>query len=416
MNYSLAIDLGTTTIVGAKVDLNTNEIMEKVTIFNPQAFTGGDVLTRVKSISDDDSLLHKLSKSTVDAINEIIEKLGAKDAKEIALAGNTIMEHIFLNISPKTLAKVPYRPAFKESKKIKAKEIGIDVNKDCPLFVFPIIGGFVGGDTVSAILGTDTFDSEDNILIVDIGTNSEIVLHTRDKTWSAATPAGPAFEGGEITHGMKATKGAIEGISLNDHKIKLKIISSMQATGICGSGLIDITAFMLDNGLMEPSGRIKDSDEVDSFLSEKLRKVKNTDNDENSEDNELVLYKGAHAEVTLTQADIRALQFAKSALRSGMDVLLEKASLGESDIDKVIITGTFGINLKVENLIKIGLLSEHWKKIIFPVENACLLGAKYALTNINGKDKADEIAEKTSYLSLSGSKRFEKAFFKNLNF
>lgn len=419
----IAIDLGSTTIAGALVELNgnlkDNSIIKKLTVLNPQREIGADILARVKAAMDDKSVLKDMTDMAVNAINDIISGLcdgsaeKEKQVEIITIAGNTVMEHILLGVDPSGLGKVPYRPAFKESQILKASEIGL--NADCDVYIFPIIGGFVGGDAVSVILGEEFYEDNLNTISIDIGTNSEIILATKAGTiHGASVPAGPAFEAGEIRHGMVASPGAIEKVIIENDRLTVKTIGGKsKAKGICGSGLVEAVSVCLKAGLIDNTGRIIDSDEVDGPLARHIKK--DTHSDANEADNVIVLYKGAEIEIALTQADIRALQFAKAACMAGITMLLQKTKLAPKDIDQVFIAGTFGAHLDKSHLAAIKLIDEIWLDKVKVIGDGALTGAVKALTK-EGQSKADKIAADCKYLSLSGSKNFESEFIKEMGF
>jgi uncharacterized 2Fe-2S/4Fe-4S cluster protein (DUF4445 family) len=311
------------------------------------------------------------------------------------------MEHLFLGVSPEPLSRVPYKPAFKEARTVDA-----GVGLECGLYVFPLIGGFVGGDAVAVALTLGMPGGDKPVLAIDIGTNSEILLSSGGVLYATSAAAGPAFEGGEVKSGMVAAPGAIQGIKIEGDTVILDVIGKGTPKGICGSGLIEAAASLLEAGIIESTGRIKDRDEVESNLSSRIKA--------GTEGNSFTLYRGASGEVSLTQDDIRALQTAKSATSAGVTMLLMKAGIGPEDIATVYIAGAFGSHLKEEGLRAIGLLDEAWTDIR-TVGDAALEGAVLALDD-ERKRQAEAIARQARYVSLSGSAHFEREFIKNMNF
>ena len=405
----VAFDVGTTTVVGSSVDLERGVVGGTLTHQNPQIEFGGDILTRIRALADDPSLLGEMQKRVVDTCNEIIGGLlGEAEPAVIAAAGNSVMTHILLGVSPAPLSKVPYRPAFKDGRVTGALELGLRGAKGAVLYTFPLIGGFVGGDTVSVILALGLHGRKDTTLTVDIGTNSESVLVHDGVIYTAAAPAGPAFEGGEIRHGMIAGPGAIERVTLEGDRCKVGVIGGGTPLGLCGSGLLDGVAVLLEAGVIDSSGRIVDSDEVESNLGLKVK--------EDGEGNHFILSKTARGEVVLCQADIRALQMAKSAIRSGITMLLKKAKIAPEDIDEVFIAGTFGSHLDLGGLNTIGILEECWLDKVSSVGGAALDGAVLAAISEDRRLEAEAIAREAKYISLSGSKHFEREFIEQMNF
>ncbi len=295
----IAIDLGTTTIVGSAIDLATGRAIGCVSLPNPQSRWGLDVLTRIEAIREDGRLVKTLSDATVGAINEIIHRLvdRVEDIREIGVAGNSVMEHILLGISPEPIARIPFRPVFRDAKRLKALSIGVDVMDRTMLYTFPLVSGFVGGDAVSVIfyLGLHRVDSP--TLAIDIGTNSEIILATRGRIFATSTPAGPAFEGGNIGCGMVAGRGAISEVRIDGERVSVETIGSVLPEGICGSGIVDCVSALLASGVMDRSGRIKTRDELPDNLSNRI--------EESPEGNAFVLYRSARKKIVLSQKDVR---------------------------------------------------------------------------------------------------------------
>ena len=407
MERGIAIDIGTTTIAGSLVEIATGLVLGTSTLPNPQARWGSDVLSRIKAAEEGPGALGELTGSLVEALNGLIRGLGAEGVVGITAAGNSVMEHILLGVSPAPLARPPYRPAFTEARVLPASEVGLEVNSEIPLYVFPLIGGFVGGDAVAVALHLGLGTSAGNTLAIDIGTNSEIILGAGGSLFATSAAAGPAFEAGGIRYGMTARRGAIEGVETRGESVRLDVIGGVAPVGICGSGLVEAASALLKAGVMDASGRIKDPDEVDTNLSVRIKA--------GEEGNSFVLYKGASGTVTLTQADIRSLQVAKSAIRAGVSVVLKKAGIGPVDIDSTYIAGAFGSSLKPEGLAAIGLLDAVWAENTEFIGDAALKGAELALRN-DKKAEAGELARKTRYVPLSGSRHFEKEFIRNMDF
>jgi len=405
--FGAAIDLGTTTLAGSLVDLATGEALASSAAPNPQYRWGRDVVSRIDAAIKDASTLEELSFAARQACLALIEGLAGERkglVREITVAGNSAMEHIFLGISPETLSRVPYRPAFKDARTLPAREAGIDLEAN--LYVFPLIGGFVGGDAVAVALSLGFGRGKGTELVIDIGTNSEIILAHGGEIFATSAAAGPAFEGGEVAQGMVAATGAIEGVAIEGESVRLSVIGSAAPKGICGSGLIEAVHALIGAGVIDKSGRIADPDEIGTNLASRIK----TGNDGNS----FVLYRGAKGEVSLTQADVRALQTAKSATRAGMNILLEKAGLLPGAVEKVYVAGAFGSRLSQGSLKGIGLLHALWENVEY-VGDAALKGAEMALSEEH-RTEAGEIAKKARYVPLSGSARFEREFIRNMDF
>jgi uncharacterized 2Fe-2S/4Fe-4S cluster protein (DUF4445 family) len=369
---------------------------------------GRDLLSRINAIAGEPTLLKELSSVLVSACNELIGEIAARDdVKEITAAGNTVMEHILLNVSPTPLGKVPYKPAFKEARRLRAAQVGFDVAEEVPLYTFPIIGGFVGGDAVAVALALEMKHTERAILVIDIGTNSEIILSAKGLLTATSAAAGPAFEASELSSGMVAAPGAIQGVEIDGDHVALDVIGGVAPKGVCGSGLVAGATALIRAGVIEPSGRIKDPAEMDNNLSTRIKF--------DGEENRFILFRGSAGEISFTQKDIRALQVAKSAIRAGVSILLKRAKLLAAEVDSVYIAGAFGSKLDEKGLSTIGLIDESWIGKIEFIGDAALKGAALALSD-TAKSRAEELAGSVRYVSLSGSPHFEEEFISNMNF
>jgi len=412
--YGIAIDIGSTTLAGALVELAGPKRLASASAPNPQRPYGSDVLARVEKINSNPALLQEMRDSVRESCNKIISEvlteagIDKKDIVEVSAAGNSVMEHIFMGIDPEPMGRVPYKPAFKESRFITTGEVGLNLRSDTPFYLFPMIGGFVGGDAVSVALAEGMAQSKENTLIIDIGTNSEILLSTADGLYAAAAAAGPAFEGGQIASGMTAEKGAITGIEINEDSVTLEVIGGVAPKGICGSGIIDVITALLKAGVIEPGGRIKSRSEINTNLSTRITEA--------GDGNSFTLFKGPGAEITVSQADVRALQVAKAAISSGISIVLGKAGLGAKEVENILVAGAFGSNITEEGLCGIGLFDADWQGRSRSIGNAVLDGTTLTLCSEAQRAKADEIGRIARYVSLSGSKHFEQEFINRIDF
>lgn len=405
--FGVAFDIGTTTVVGALVDLSTGEAIGAKAMPNPQSRWGRDVISRINAVLGDARLCAEMSRSVVGACNSIIDSLRPEGGiKEITAAGNTVMTHLLLGVSPEPLSRVPYKPSFKEAKTLAAEESGF-LTAGASLYTLPLIGGFVGGDTTAVIIALGLDKRPGVTLALDIGTNSEIVLCAGGAIYATSAAAGPAFEGGQISAGMSAAKGAISSVAIDPDGVRLEVIGSVAPIGICGSGVVDAVSGLIGAGVIDATGMIKGRDEVAGNLSNRIKGKDGI--------NSFVLYKGPKGEITLTQQDVRALQSAKAAIKAGIMMLLKKAGLGISDIEKVYIAGAFGSNMKKEGLASIGILEKEWLDRVESAGDAALNGAVMALSD-EGRREAEAAALKVKYVSLSGSAHFEREFIKDMDF
>lgn len=406
--FGVAFDVGTTTVVGASVDLSTGKSLSTVSAPNPQARWGRDVISRINAIVERPGLLDEMQRAVAGACNGIIERLKVPGpVTAVTAAGNPVMESILLGISPEPLSRIPYRPAFTEAQRVEAQRLGFTTPAGVPLYALPLVGGFVGGDAVAVILSLGLGKAPFPTLAIDIGTNSEIILSSGGNIYATSAAAGPAFEGGELKYGMTARNGAIQGVKIEGDDLTLDVIGGVAPVGICGSGLIEAASELIKAAVIDRSGRIRGRDEIPNNLSSRIR--------EEADGNAFVLCRGPKGEVSLTQSDIRALQTAKSSTRAGILMLLKKAGITASEVGRVYIAGAFGSHLEKEGLKTIGLLDEGWLDNVSSVGDAALTGATEALDD-GKKLEAEELARLVKYVPLSGSSHFEKEFIRNMNF
>ena len=275
--YGVAFDLGTTTLVGTLVDLQDGRELGVAACMNPQVASGDDVVSRILRVREDVSSLGQMQEAVVESLNGLIAQLTAEcgvapeRVYEVAVAGNTTMQHLFCGIDPSALGEVPFPPAYNRGLMLEAAEVGLAVNPCGRLYVFPNIGGFVGGDTVAGVLATSVHRAEEPVLFVDIGTNGEIVLGLKGQLLATSTAAGPAFEGARIAAGMRATDGAIEKIVRSDGDLLYNVIGNTPPSGICGTALIDLAAELLRMGVIDPTGRILSTGDAPSDLPPAVR-------------------------------------------------------------------------------------------------------------------------------------------------
>jgi len=415
--FGAAFDIGTTTIVGSLVNLCDGSELAITSKMNPQVSFGDDVLSRIQHSCSCPDCLDELHNSIKAAIVEMIDNLSRQadidreHIYEAAFAGNTTMEHLLCGIDPAPLGAVPFVPAHTRGLILNANELGIPINHRGKAYIFPLIGGFVGGDTVAGVLATNLAGRQGPVLMIDIGTNGEIVLANNGRLWAASTAAGPAFEGARITHGMRATTGAIEKTVFDDD-IRYSVIGNVPAVGLCGSALIDLAAEMLKSGMITSTGQLLGPDQ----LPPQLPKAISQRIYENSDGQIEFLISQADQgrkdlRVVLTQRDIRELQLAVGAIRAGVKIMLKKAGVKAEEISRVLIAGGFGSFIRRTNAQIIGLLPteiEH-RKINY-VGNVSLAGAKWALLSSNARRGAEELARKTKHIELSLDTNFQMEF------
>lgn len=416
----IAIDLGTTTIVGSLVEMLTGKIMAVKAITNPQATYGADVISRVNYSNSEPGGLVKLQAIVIEAINEIIEMLcESTDTKfreiyEMSLAGNTIMNHLFLGVNPQFIAEAPYIPAFRKSQKFMAEELGLAMLPRGPVSTLPNISGYVGGDITGFILACDLHKKDKFTLGIDVGTNGEIVFGSKEKLICCSTAAGPAFEGGQISCGMRAMEGALDKYFIDEEQVFFHVIGDVEPKGICGTGLIDIVAEMVRFGIVDETGKIIDPGTFAGPDWLRKRIVHNGTNYDFAIVSEEDL--GAKQSLFFKQQDIRELQLAKSAVAAGITILMKELNVEIDAIDEVLIAGAFGSYLNKYNALRIGLIPNIAPEKIKFVGNAASMGAKKFLLSKNARREAEEIINSTKYIELSMRMDFQEIFTEKMFF
>ena len=407
-HYSVVLDIGTTTLWGQLIDLTNGATLAESSEYNPQISYGDDVITRIV-YSQKKGGLKKLQELAITAINRIINDLLKKSGKDrrfishLTAAGNTVMTHILLGLNPKYIRESPYTPVANFIPPVRAIRLGVEVEDFVYLYTFPSVASYVGGDIVSGILGSGVYQRKDLTLYIDIGTNGEIVLGNADWLLTASCSAGPAFEGGGVKFGMRATEGAIEDFDIHPTTFEPMIltIGMVKPKGICGSGIINIVAELLEAGVISPNGKFnvelniprirKGPDGFEYVLAWK-------------EETQI------EEDVTITEADIDNVMRAKAAMFAGCHSLLEKASLTVSDLSQIVIAGAFGDYIDLEKAITIGLLPElPLEKVLF-IGNGSLLGAKLISLSNEMLDDGERIARKMTNVELSEDRSFMEKY------
>ena len=401
----LAIDLGTTKVAGYLVDLDGGQTLAAKGIINPQVSYGEDIISRINRVvkSPDEGV--QLQKLAVDAVNELCADLCAEagvkpeEIVEAVVVGNTAMHHLFLRLPVKQLALSPFVPAASRMLEVRAGEMGLNIAPGAYIHLLPNIAGFVGADHVSMLLATDAWQAKRTTVALDIGTNTEVSLICKGKITTTSCPSGPAFEGGHIKYGMRAATGAIERLRIDGGRIHYQTIDGALPVGICGSGIVDALAQLHVAEIIDEGGRIINN-------QPRVRTYKGQ--------HEFILVskeerKGKPA-ITITQSDVRELQLAKAAIRTGIQTLLETSGCAEDDIKQVIIAGAFGTYIDVASAVAIGMLPPLPLNRFRQVGNAAGMGAKLALISLKSRVKAQAIASRVSYIELASSPGFRPTF------
>jgi len=420
--YGLAFDIGTTSIVGRLINLSDGRICATVSSANPQARYGADVISRIAHGSSDAGLqdLHDCITACLNTLaQQAAQSAGIETSGifEIVAAGNTTMSHLLLKLPVKQLGQAPYRAySLLEANRTPA-EIGIRINPAGNVCVMPNIAGFVGSDTVAAALACELDTSGARTLLVDIGTNGEIVLTANGQMVAASCAAGPALEGAGIEFGSRAQAGAIERVVLNDKQIDVDVIGGTDPVSICGSGLIDAVALLLETGVLDATGRFVNTEELDPFVPGFIKSRLTSYNDAPAF--ALVgTLRGTRWEngVFLTQKDIRQFQLAKAAIHAGIQIMLMQLELSTSDVQKLLLAGAFGNYIRQESAVRTGLLPQIPIQNIHFVGNAAGTGAEMALISRQARARAARLAREIKYLEIANSPEFQAVFADNLLF
>lgn len=402
----LAIDIGSTTVAAYLHDLTDGKLLEVAGITNPQRKFGADVISRISYTMDHPAGTLELQKEIVAAINKLIESICQPEdrgtIREIVITGNTVMIHFLLNLPTKNIASAPFVPVFLSPITLDAQDIGLKLN--AKLTIMPGIASYVGADITAGIVACKLTEGERWSLLLDLGTNGEIVLGCKDECLACATAAGPAFEGATIRHGCSATSGAICNVNFSADPI-YRTIDDKTPNGICGSGVLDIAAQLLLHGLIDETGRLLDSSEVqDQNLASRLRDINGY--------KELVLFGNLSdpQAITFTQKDIREIQLAKAAIRAGIEILLDEVKLNYDDIENLYIAGGFGNYLNITSVATIGLIPMELKDRTVTVGNSAGTGASHYLLSKEIRNKSQSIIPITQYIELSNRIDFMDAY------
>ncbi|MFA6567229.1 MAG: ASKHA domain-containing protein [Victivallales bacterium] len=415
LNFAVALDIGTTTVVAALLDVNTGKQIACGGMLNPQVKFGDDVLSRINAQNQSDKNLKSLQKEIISACNKLINELcRTYDVKNeniysASIAGNTVMENLLLGTPARALGEIPFISPFCKSLRFSAHELGLAVNQCAEIYIFPIIGGFVGGDIVSGLVASRLDERINPTVFVDVGTNGEIVLLYKGQIFAASAAAGPAFEGARIESGMRAAAGAIEKVIIQDGDVLINVIENVEAKGICGSALIDSAAELLRCGIIDETGRILPPEECPSDTPQGLLKRIVKSKNGNTSDF-LLTPPESKKKISLTQKDIRELQLASGAIRTAINMLLKKAGLAPEKIDSVLIAGGFGYFIRRAHAKRIGLIPNLPDAKIRFIGNASLEGAKAVLFSRERMRYSEGIAAKVKYVEVSLDPEFQAEF------
>jgi uncharacterized 2Fe-2S/4Fe-4S cluster protein (DUF4445 family) len=419
--FGLAIDIGTTSVVTTLMELASGEQMASVSSLNPQAVFGGDLMSRIAFAQGDPGNLRKLQTRIIGLLNQHVEQVTrdsgvlAKWIYKVVVVGNTCMHHLLLGIDPSYVGLAPYAPVLRHAVTLSARELFLKVNPEARVCLLPLVAGFVGADAVAVALATRIADTPEIRIAVDIGTNGEVLLGSREHLWACSAPAGPALEGAQIRHGMRAAMGAIDRVSIVDGDLHLHTIGEAAAQGVCGSGIVDAIAALLDAGIIDWTGLI-DVDGRERLPAPLRARVLMR-----GEERLVVLARpgeaGAEREIALTQEDVRQVQLCKGAIASGVAMLQHVAGVSPDDVSELMLAGGFGNYLSVRSALRIGLIPPTVpEERIRYVGNAAALGAQLALVSEPERRRAEAIAASIDHVSLAAHPDFQDIFVDCMNF
>jgi uncharacterized 2Fe-2S/4Fe-4S cluster protein (DUF4445 family) len=419
--FGIAFDLGTTTVVATLLDLSTGTPVAVESALNKQQPFGADVITRISATMLDPGALDKLRRLAQETLAELARAVCAAggvepgEVYEVALAGNATMTHLALGIDPEPLGMAPFILSARLFPEVLAADLGLAgaVHPRARAVVFPAFGAYVGGDITAGLLASGMDRDARVRLLIDIGTNCEIVLGNRDWLLATAAPAGPAFEGAAIRCGMRAADGAIEVVTMTPDELSLKVIGDAEPQGLCGSGLVDAVTGLVRVGLLDASGRFVSDGEARARapgLAGRLAQV--------GRERVFVLHWRGAAEdsIYLSQRDVRELQFAKAAIATGWRILLQEAGLAPGDVRQVLLAGSFGSYLSPASAIRIGLVPKVPVTRVVPAGNVAGEGAKMALLSLRERAGALALLEEVRYVELSDRADFNDRFVGQLPF
>jgi len=419
LKFGLAIDIGTTSVVTTLIELESGEQLASVSSLNPQAVFGGDLMSRIAFAQFNPGNLRKLHTRIVGLLNQHVAEVCrlsgvlAKWIYKVVIVGNTCMHHLALGIDPSHVGLAPYAPVMRHAATLAARDVLLKVAPEARVCFLPLVAGFVGADAVAVALATRLADSEALRIAVDIGTNGEVILGSRTRLMACSAPAGPALEGAQIRHGMRGAVGAIDRVTVDDD-IRVHTIGEAPALGICGSGLIDLLAGLLQAGAVDWTGLIamEARDALPPRLRERLVM--------RGEERQVVVARagedGAPADIVLTQDDVRQVQLAKGAIASGIAMLQHVAGVPDERVEELLLAGGFGNYVSIASAVRIGLIPALPAGRIRYVGNAASLGAQLCLLSEAERARAADVAGRIEHVSLAAHPDFEDIFVNAMNF
>lgn len=412
--FGVAFDIGTTTLGASLVDLTTGAELAFAAAANPQAAFGGDLMSRLGHAFAPEGR-RELQSRVLEALNSLIQRLAQKAAADPAeigaatIVGNTAMHHLFLGLEVEQLGLAPYVPAATGALTFPARQVGLAIQPAATVYMLPCVAGFAGSDLAACLLATRLWESDTPRLVIDLGTNGELLLGDRHGVLACSAPAGPAFEGGAISQGMRATAGAIQSVwpvtGPRGADLAVDVIDNAEPSGLCGSGLVDAVAALLDTSLLDPGGRMRtDPAGLPPGLGQRLTTAVG---------GAAVRLAGP---VVLTQKDVRQLQLAKGAIRSGADVLLAERGIAPDDLAEICLAGTFGNYIREESALAIGLLPPVPAERVRPIGNAAAAGARLALISRVARESLEREVARVRHVPLATRPDYQDVFIEATSF
>ena len=406
--YGLAVDVGSTKVAGYLLDLSEGKVVATASAPNPQIPYGEDIISRVSYASKGERNLKQLQGVVIACINKLLldtcESAGVNSSEvyDVVLVGNTVMHHLFLGITPRFVALSPYPPAIRSSVNVRAKDIGLKTNSAANVYVLPNVAGFVGADAVADVLATEVCNSGALSIMIDVGTNTEIVLGNDQKTIACSCASGPAFEGGHIEFGMRAEPGAIENVYVDPSNLEpgFKTVGDARPRGICGSGIVDAVAAMLKSGIINKYGLINTKLNNRRIRTDGAPQYVLSWKDEND----------AGRDIAVTQHDVQEIQLAKAAIYSGATILMKHLHVEPSEIQKVYLAGAFGTYVDPQSAVTVGMYPDVPLERVQFVGNAAGSGARMALLSREVRENSDRIVQHIDYVELAADPSFQREF------
>lgn len=415
------IDVGTTTVVVYLVDLLTGEQLSSASALNPQSQYGHDVVSRIEHAGTATGGLEDLRHGIVQCINDLLEQSATQagvsrgDIFEATVVGNTCMHHLFLGLDPTNLAQAPYTPVANNAISAAPSEVGLDINPAGNVYCLPVVAGFVGSDTVAVLTVSRLSSREHPALAIDFGTNGEVMLWSGERLLVTSCAAGPAFEGAQIEHGVRAAPGAIERVWLRDADLGIGTIAGEPPKGICGSGIFDVVAALLDAGAADKMGRLSDGEQASELAGGIAARLRGT-----ASQREFVLARaeqtGDGRDIVFTQRDLREVQLAKGAVRAAVELLCAEGGIEPDELQEVVLAGAFGSYIDPRSALRIGVLPPMPVERIRSIGNAAGAGAVLALVSTRERQAASELAEQAEHIELFTRTDFQMVFADSMIF